>query len=261
MKEFGMVLLTIGFMLGCRSSVRGYNVSNIDVPEPKKTLLQPKPKLVPLIQNQSSISSAYDDLRSLLAYFRKQLEDEYKHDPITISLFMDSVKFSLNSKLLVYNSLKSDRTHNVYIALGHDLEIIKDLVSILSTLNLTANDENIDVRIASLLLFNLEQIAYLIFLLNFSLSNENLRKIKNSKIVTVDDINQITGFLFLFMRKRDDLIRDVGTVLKEASVVRDDRRAMEMYLKKIVQDGEIKRKISAMRELIQSIDNLISSVI
>ncbi|QFP42372.1 hypothetical protein F9Y90_04490 (plasmid) [Borrelia miyamotoi] len=259
MKEIGMVLLIIGFVLGCRSSVKEYNVSNIDVLKPKKTLSQPK--LVPIIQNQGSISSAYDDLKSLLDHFRKQLKDEYEHDYTKISLFMDSVRFNLNSKLLVYNSLKSDRKRSVYIALGHDLEIIKDLISILGTLNLTTNDENIDVRIASLLLFNLEQIAYLISLLNFSLSNENLRKIKNSKIVTVGDINQITGFLFLFMIERDGLIRDLGRVLKEASVVRDDRRLMEMYLKKIVQDGKIKRKISAMRKLIQSIDNLISGVI
>lgn len=263
MKRFSMILCMMGLVLGCAADGRNATVlmEGKRAEEPFSISM-----LVPFLQDTTS--KAYNDLKSLVEYFRNQLVYEYFSNTTGIPFVIDAFSNSIVQQLSAYGitdygiSKKDSKSYSIYIALGCDLKLMQALKNILAELNLKPGSDNgdRDIAIAAMLLFNLEQVSYYTFLLENSLSDEKLNEVRTSSTATIESISQITAWLFSFMKARDELIRDFKKVISGAEVVRDNRQLMEAELKKIVNDGKIKSKISDISSLVRDIQNLITQI-
>ncbi|UPA11236.1 hypothetical protein [Borrelia parkeri] len=263
MKRFSMILCMMGLVLGCAADGRSDTVlmEGQRSEEPFSISM-----LVPFLQDTTS--KAYNDLKSLVEYFRNQFAYEYFNNLINIPFIIDHFSNSIVKQLSDYGitdygiSKKDSKSYSIYIALGCDLKLMQALKNIIAELNLKPGSKkgDRDIAIASKLLFNLEQVSYYTFLLENILSDEKLNEVRTSSAATIENISQITSWLFSFMQARDELIRDLRKVISLAAVVRDNRQLMDAELKKIVNDGKIKSKISDISSLVRDIQNLITQI-
>ncbi|AHH03982.1 Hypothetical protein BHY_1031 (plasmid) [Borrelia nietonii YOR] len=259
MERFGMVLCMLVLVLGCTAD--GKVRDAVSMRDGRAKGFSRMSMLVPFLQKTRS--KACDDLKSLVEHFKEQLLEEHLSDINGIPYLIDDNSDFIVRELADYGMVpKNTKSHDVYIALGHDRGIVKALKSILSqfTWKVWANEGDRDARIVSLLLFNLEQVVYYTNSLCNSLSDEKLNEIRTSGAATVENITQITYYLFAFMQARDELIGDFKKVISGAALVRGNRLEMESELKKIVNDGKIKEKIGSMYSLLRDIDNLVDLI-
>ncbi|XXG15953.1 hypothetical protein bpuCAU1_001233 (plasmid) [Borrelia puertoricensis] len=262
MKRFSMILCMVGLVLGC---VAGGGSDTVFMEGRRTGEPFSMSMLVPFLQD--TLSEAYNDLKSLVEYFRNQIAYEYLGNSFNVPFVIDASKNSIVQQLSGYGItddgiVKNSKSYSIYIALGCDLTLMQALKNILAKLDLRpgSHKENRDITIASMLLFNLEQVSYYNFLLENSLSDNKLNEVRISSAATIENISQITSWLFSFMQSRDELIRDFRKVISGAAVVRDNRQLMEAELKKIVNDGKIKSKIGDIGDLVRDIQKLVTQI-
>ncbi|UPA16986.1 hypothetical protein bcCo53_001154 (plasmid) [Borrelia coriaceae] len=257
MKKFRIIFCVISLSFGCTATDRPDSLMGASGSKAFST-----PDLVPFIQN--TLSKACDDLKSLIIYFHQQLLVEQKDIFNSVPAMINIIDKVVAPELSDYSVRGHARNYNIYVALGHDLQLMYLLKGVLAELNLRPilNGPSVllfgrDVKVAAMLLFNLEQVAYYISSLTDVLTEDNLRKIKINRATTVEDVSHITSCLFLFMQARDELIKDFRHIIGGAAMVKGERRLMESELKKIVNDGEIKRKISYIGDLAKDIQDMV----
>ncbi|WP_024655277.1 hypothetical protein [Borrelia hispanica] len=282
MRRFCIFLCVLNFILGCRSDAVLNDGKKINNDKEAFSTFE----LIPFFR--SSVSRAYHDLESLVSFFKFLVDNEYINSGLSKSSIsvIDQYSKYIVKELSCYGKMSTiqkgylefdtycggvNKSHNIYMVLGYDLDCINALREILHTLNVgltfvdiplsKRNIDNVDVRIASLLLFNLEQLAYHIdFVVNI-FSDEVLEKIKMNNEITVENVSSITNVLLLFMQLRDELIVDFKNVINSAAKLKRYRRLMEAELGKIIKDGKIKKKIADSADFAKTIQELVIAIV
>ncbi|AHH14544.1 Hypothetical protein BHW_0024900 (plasmid) [Borrelia hermsii MTW] len=144
-----------------------------------------------------------------------------------------------------------DQQSDIYDALGHDVEVIRNLEVLLKKLDLQRDSDssrNVDVKLANNLLMLVWQVGYYSRrFMDIYLSTSNLERIKTSK--SVEDIIAINASLERFMQERD---RAVKTIQDQITLLASkDKEAMLEGLRGTVGLGD-----NASKE-IQSVSYLI----
>ncbi|WP_038367059.1 hypothetical protein [Borrelia duttonii] len=282
MIRFFIFLCVLNFVLGCRSDAVLNDGKKINNDKFAFSTFE----LIPFFR--SSVSRAYNDLESLVSFFKLLVDNEYRNSGLSRSsiFVIDQYSKDIVKELSCYGKMSAlqkgnlefdtycdgvNKSRNIYMVLGYDLDCINALREILNTLNVgltfidiplsERNIDKVDVRVASLLLFNLEQLAYHInFVVNL-FSDEVLEKIKMSNEITVENVSSITNLLLLFMQLRDELIADFKNVINSAANLKRYRRLMEAELGKIIRDGKIQKKIADSADFAKTIQELVIEIV
>ncbi|APR65336.1 hypothetical protein baBA2_000930 (plasmid) [Borrelia anserina] len=273
--KFSMVVYyAMSLVLGCAANhgeIKLYSDGSRD-------LLLSESELEPFVKSMKN--EVCDDFKLLVDHFKsvesKRLSSQLNNvvELCGISLLASDSVYLIAPKLENYGGIvkrlensNALKKYNVYMSLGYDHEIINLLMLVLVDLGFNSRFSGSDEKarnskIVSMLLFNLERLMSSVSLLEKTLSDENIIIImKDSNVVMADHIVLITSYLLEFMQAKDDLVRDFKEVIRRAAIVRGDRQAMEAELKKIINDGKIRKKIGAIDYLVKDIRDLVGQLV
>ncbi|AOW96355.1 hypothetical protein AXH25_04275 (plasmid) [Borrelia miyamotoi] len=172
---------------------------------------------------------------------------------------LENLAFKIPFNKISSEFASKDKQEEIYAVLGCDVELIEKLGDMFSRLNLAGSKSfNDSVRVSREMLSVLSSASrYFQGSLNH-FNDELLDKISNYK--NKDDIDQVLSILVKIGQVRDGLIKNVDDCVKSLESVTEEKRIVAVLKKSFAQNGDIKRKVSTLKEFNDVIGSLLDKL-
>ncbi|AHF45577.1 hypothetical protein [Borrelia parkeri] len=210
---------------------------------------------------ENDLEEVYTKLEGRIANYRAQLNNaRSQFDPNHHLLHVPFNK--VNAKFAAL-----DQQADIYAALQHDVETVRDLGRVLNRLNLQRelpfSQENSTIsenNLADNLLMLIWQVGYFTRkVIDVHLSNGNLNRIKASN--DVDKLIKITDFLKKFIRVRSNAVQTIQEQIRLLVSKNDKSELLEAIKSTIGLNGDVGKEIQNVSYLIVRLEDNIQLLI
>ncbi|QFP42374.1 hypothetical protein F9Y90_04500 (plasmid) [Borrelia miyamotoi] len=169
---------------------------------------------------------------------------------------LENLAFKIPFNKISSEFASKDKQEEIYTVLGCDVELIEKLGDVFSRLNLAGSKSfNDSLRVSRDILSVLSSVSrYFQGSLSY-FNDEFLDKISNYK--SKDDIDQVLGVIVKIGQVRDGLIKSIDDCVKSLESVTEEKRIVTVLKESFAQNGDIKRKVSTLKEFNDVIESLV----